>query len=84
MSYKQAMKHWHNHRKDRFYQQCSCDIYSSKEWTFAIIDSETKEIISNEFKTKKEAEHAEHELHKLYPKIFTHIIDVCGGRPIIV
>lgn len=27
MSYDQAMKHWGNHRKDRFFQQCSPSVF---------------------------------------------------------
>lgn len=79
MCYAQAMKHSRNHRKDRFYQQCSGGIYSAKEWTFAIVDSETKEILSNGYKTKNEAQQAQ--LH--YADKYTQIVDVCNGRAII-
>lgn len=29
MSYEQAIKHAHNHRKDRFYQQCSGPVHAT-------------------------------------------------------
>lgn len=29
MSYDQAMKHWSNHRKDRYFQQCSAPVTST-------------------------------------------------------
>lgn len=33
MSYNQHMKHWHNHRKDRYHQQCAPPI--SREGTMS-------------------------------------------------
>ena len=43
MSYEQHMKHYRNHRKDRFYQQCSgyagdgkCDAPMTNEQLWAI------------------------------------------------
>lgn len=83
MSYVQAMKHCTSHRKDRFYQQCSGDIYSSKEWAYCVIDTITKERLSEDFKTQKEADSA---YWKLFLQNLTHpikVVDVCNGRPII-
>lgn len=31
MSYKQAMKHWHNHRKQHYYQPIICGNFEKKE-----------------------------------------------------
>ena len=35
MSYEQALKHWRNHRKDRFVQQCSGPVHEKQ----VVVDS---------------------------------------------
>lgn len=82
MSYSQAMKHSRNHRKDKYYQQCGLG-YASKEWAYCVIDSETKEIISDICKTRKEADCVKCELQKRFLNKYMEIVDVCNGRPII-
>lgn len=47
MSYNQAMKHWSNHRKDRFFQQCSWPI-STQIIKYSEITEEAKIKASNE------------------------------------
>lgn len=37
MSYNQHMKHWHNHRKDRYHQQCAPPISREKRSSLAMI-----------------------------------------------
>ena len=49
MSYNQAMNHWRNHRKDKFYQQCSG--YSGKGNNHEQCDSD-KEKCEMEYKEK--------------------------------
>lgn len=43
MSYKQSMKHFKNHRKDRYYQQCAFSFSESKIKSGAKIAEETAE-----------------------------------------
>lgn len=45
MSYNQHMKHWNNHRKDRFYQQCAPSLPTEKTLSLAMIS----EIYANSF-----------------------------------
>lgn len=41
MSYSKALKHWHNHRKDRFYQQCGFTFQDNGIKSYAAIAEET-------------------------------------------
>lgn len=82
MSYAKAMKHCHNHRKDRYYQQCGCG-YSLNDWAYCVIDSETKERLSEDCKTRKEADSAYWTLRNQFPTRYFEIVDVHKGRPII-
>jgi len=68
MSYEQALAHSHNHRKDRFYQQCSG--YSGSQHEYA----------SNHVSPEKEAEHSRESMAKILAEQHVYPIYVaqCG------
>ena len=44
MSYAKTMKHFHNHRKDRYYQQCGFSMNETSIKSYAAIAEETAEL----------------------------------------
>ena len=56
MSYNQAMKHWKNHRKDRYFQQCFF-VFSDSE-NLAVSESKMQKLSKASITKIIETEHA--------------------------